>query len=107
MPPPERQRRPAGGAAPSATVRISTQSSSRSIGTAQLLRLDPRFRQLSNRLWRLGPRLTGELLLEIAAAHGLEAEIMIALEFYGEFGPITVARLGGRTSPPLPLSEVA
>jgi hypothetical protein len=107
MPPPERQRRPAGGAAPSATVRISTQSFSRSIGTAQLLCLDPRFRQLTNRLWRSGPRLTGELLLEIAAAHGLEAEIMIALEFYGEFGPMAVARLGGRTSPPLPLSEVA
>ena len=106
MPPPERQRRPAGGAAPSATVRISTQSFSRSIGTAQLLRL-ARFRQLTNRLWRSGPRLTGELLLEIAAAQGLEAEIMIALEFYGEFGPMAVARLGGRTSPTLPLEVVA
>jgi hypothetical protein len=107
MPPQERKRPPAGGPAPSATVRISTQSFSRSIGTAQLLHLDPCFRQLTNRLWRSGPRLTGELLLEIAAAHGLEAEIMIALEFYGEFGPMAVARLGGRTSPPLPLSEVA
>jgi hypothetical protein len=107
MPPPERQRRPPGGAAPSATVRISTQSISRSIGTAQLLCLHPRLRQLTNRLWQSGPRLTGELLLEIAAAHGLEAEIMIALEFYGEFGPMAVARLGGRTSPPLPLEVVA
>jgi hypothetical protein len=55
----------------------------------------------------LGRRVTGELLLEIAAAHGLDAEIMIALEFYGEFGSMAVARLGGRTWPPLPLSEVA
>jgi hypothetical protein len=107
MPPPERQRRPAGGAAPSATVKISTESFSRSIGTAQLLCLDPSFRQLPNRLWPFGPRLTGELLLEIAAAQGLEAEIMIALEFYGEFGPMAVARLGGRTSPTLPLEVVA
>jgi hypothetical protein len=107
MPSPERQRRPAGGAVPSATVRISTQSFSRSIGTEQLLCLDPRFRQLTSRLWRSGPRLTGELLLEIAAAHGLEAEIPIELEFYGEFGPRAVARLGGRTSPLLSLEVVA
>jgi hypothetical protein len=107
MPPPERQRRPAGGAAPSATVRTSAQSSSRSIGTAQLLRLDPRFRRLTERLWRLGPRPTGELLLEIAAAHGLEADVLDRLERFARIDPALVARLDSRDWPPLPLSEVA
>jgi hypothetical protein len=107
MGPPNAKRRPGGGgAAVIAGNKIGTKHS-RPRRPAQLLCLDPRFRQLTNRLWRSGRRLTGELLLEIAAAHGLEAEIMIALEFYGEFGPMAVARLGGRTWPPVPLSEVA
>jgi hypothetical protein len=82
-------------------------NSSSSPCAPEALRRDARFRDLVHRLHQLGPRPTGELLVEIAAAHGLEAEITIALEFCGEFGPMAVARLGGRTSPPLPLSEVA
>jgi len=107
MPPSKRQRRVAGGAAPSATVRTSAQSSSRSIGTAQLLGLDPRFRRWLNRLWRLRPRLTGEPLLEIAAAHGLEADVLDRLERFARIGPALVARHNARDWPPLPLSEMA
>jgi hypothetical protein len=107
MGPPERQRRPAGGAAPSATVRISAQSSSRTIGTAQLLRLDPRFRRLTNCPWRLGPRPTGELLLEIAAAHGLEADVLDRLERFARIDPALVARRDERDWPPLPLARAA
>jgi hypothetical protein len=107
MPPPERQRRPGGGAAPSPTVKISTESFSRSIGTAQLLCLDPRFRQLPNRLWPFGPRLTGELLLEIAAAHGLEADVLDRLERFARIDPALVARRDERDWPPLPLARAA
>jgi hypothetical protein len=107
MGPPNAKRRPAGGGAPGATVRISAQSSSRSIGTAQLLRLDLCLPRLSIRLWRLGLRLTGELLLEIPAAHGLEADVLDRLNRFARIDPALVARPGAGDWPPLPLSELA
>jgi hypothetical protein len=72
-----------------------------------LLRLDPRFRQLTDRLWRLGPRPTGELILEIAAAHGFEAEVLDRLERFARIDPALVAGVDARDWPPLPSSEVA
>jgi hypothetical protein len=55
----------------------------------------------------LGPRPTGELILEIATAHGLEADVLDRLERFARIDPALMARLDARDWPPLPQSEVA
>jgi hypothetical protein len=49
------------------------------------------------------PRPVGELLLEVAAGR----DLLDALEEYAELDPRTVARVGARDCPPLPLVRVA
>jgi hypothetical protein len=56
---------------------------------------------------RPAQHLRCELLLELADAYGIEGDILARLEKFAELDPVAVARLGGRTWPPVPLSEVA
>jgi hypothetical protein len=103
----ERRRRPGrGGAAVVTGNRIGTRHS-RPRRPAQHRRCCPRFRGLTQHLHQLGPRPVGELLLALADAHGIEGDILARLEKFAELDPVAVARLGGRTWPPVPLSEVA
>jgi hypothetical protein len=68
-PPKSAKRHPAGGGA--AMITGNEIAAQKSHQPAQVkLCSDPCFRRLTNRLWRLGARLTGELLLESAAAQG-------------------------------------
>jgi hypothetical protein len=67
------------------------------------LRANPRYHRLTERLHWLGPRPIGELLLEVAAGR----DLIQALEEYAQLDPGTVARLGARDWPPLPLELVA
>jgi hypothetical protein len=73
---------------------------------AQHLRADPRFRRLVDHLHRLGPRPTGELLIQLAAAHQIEGEILARLERFGEVDPVTLTAIEARDWLPMPLGEV-
>jgi hypothetical protein len=62
-----------------------------------------RFRRLSERVWRLGPRPVGELLIEVAAGR----DLIQALEAYAALDAAAVLRLEARAWPPDPIHEVA
>jgi hypothetical protein len=53
----------------------------------------PRFRHLVGRVWRLGPRPTAELLLEVAADHGA---LIRRLERYARIDPALVEAADAR-----------
>jgi hypothetical protein len=90
------QRRPGrGGAAVSFGKCNAAENSSSSAKVNQNLRAHPRFRRLTERLHRLGPRPVGELLLEVANGRDLIA----ALEDYAQLNAVAVARLGARDWP--------
>ena len=67
---------------------------------------DRRFERDVARLHRLGPRAVGELLREIAAAHGLADDIEERLARYARLEPNLVNALGGGGFPPAPLHAV-
>jgi hypothetical protein len=71
--------------------------------TAARLRRDPRFRLLTERLHRLGPRPVGEALLEVASGRDLVA----VLEDYAKLDPAAVARLEARDGPASPVWRAA
>jgi hypothetical protein len=62
----------------------------------------PRFRHLVRRLHALGPRPVGELLLELARAHGIADDIARRLEVYAALDPTVVAALDGQDWPSIP-----
>ena len=100
------QRRPGGGgAAVFWENEIAAIDSTRA--GAQHLRLDPRFRLLTDRLHQLGARPLGELLLELARDHGIESAVPAKIEAFAELDPVAIAQLDARYWPPLPLHEVA
>jgi hypothetical protein len=70
---------------------------------SQALRACLRSRHLTERLHALGPRPVGELLIEVAAGR----DLLDALEEYSRLEPRTVAVIGARDWPPLPLARVA
>jgi hypothetical protein len=96
MPPPNAKRRPGGGGAAVLTGNEIASEDSRSAATAQLRRC-ARFRRLTERLHRLGPRPVGELLLEVANGR----DLIEALEEYARLDPALVRRLDARDWPPV------
>jgi hypothetical protein len=63
------------------------------------LRRNPRFHRLTCALHRLGPRPLGELLIEIAEAHGIEGDVLARLELFAGLDPITVRTVEARDWP--------
>jgi hypothetical protein len=84
-----------------------TSSAPRRKNQAVQLRCSPRFRRLVDLLHQLGPRPTGELLIELATAHGIEGDILDRLERMARLDPAMVALVDAREWPPLPMHEVA
>lgn len=73
---------------------------------AQPLRLDPRFRRLTDQLrHQLGPRPLGELLPELARDHGITDAVLAKLEEVAKLDPAAIARLRAHHWPPLPPHE--
>lgn len=66
----------------------------------------PRFRWLVTRVHRLGPRVVGELLAEIAGAHMLRIDIEQRLERYSRLDPEVLRALGADRFPTNPLRLV-
>jgi hypothetical protein len=105
-----RERRPGGGGA--AHEMVCAHSRSRRERPPQApppscaQRADPRFRRLVAHIHDLGPRATGELLLEIGRAYGIEDDIARGLEIYGEIDPELVVALGADRWPPPPIHVV-
>jgi hypothetical protein len=91
---PETQRGPVRGASADAFSADRAAEDSRTRDRAQLRR-DARFHRLTERLWRLGPRPIGELLLEVASGR----DLVEAAEEYDALDAIAVARLGARDWP--------
>ena len=67
---------------------------------------DVRFRHHVERLHRLGPRVTGELLAEIAAERGIRTIIDVKLARYAALDPEVTAAIGGSYFWPVPLTAV-
>ena len=65
------------------------------------LRRDARFRHLTDNLHSLGSRPVGELISEIAEAHGIQSDVLARLEKYARLDPETVAALGADVWPGL------
>ncbi len=64
------------------------------------------FRRQVERLHRLGPRATAELLAEIGAERGIQTVIDQKLDTYIEIEPETLDAAGGDVFSPLPIHEV-
>jgi hypothetical protein len=103
MRPPDVQRGPGGGLEATITDEEIGVTDSIALSTAQALRHDPSYRHLTDSLWRLGLRPFGELLLEVAASRDLST----ALEEDAALDPRTVAIVGARDWPPVPIARVA
>ena len=67
---------------------------------------DLRFRRRVERLHRLGPRVTAELLAELGAELGVQTPIDQKLAAYVEIGPEALEAAGGDKFWPVPLREV-
>jgi hypothetical protein len=94
--PPNAKRRPGGGGAAILTGNGNTAQRSPPAGPAQHLRLSQRFRRLTERLHRLGPRPCGEALLLVAEG----CDLLEVLEEYARFDPEFVRWAGARDWPP-------
>ena len=69
--------------------------------------LETRFSSLFKRVHELGPRPTGELLLEmIGKDAGLQADALLLLERYAALDPAMVRALGGDDFVPPPIHAV-
>ncbi len=64
------------------------------------------FRRQVERLHRLGPRATAELLAEIGAERGIQTVIDQKLDTYIELDPEVLETAGGDVFSPLPIHEV-
>ena len=75
------------------------------VATTQLL-ADPRFHRQIEHLHRLGPRVFGELLTEIAAVTGQHVRVVDLVEEYAALDPAILGALGADTFPLMPLEIV-
>ena len=75
------------------------------VATTQLL-ADPRFHRQIEHLHRLGPRVFGELLAEVAVATGRPAVVADRVRAYADLDLAFLRYLGGDTFPPMPLGIV-
>ena len=60
----------------------------------------PRFERMIERLHRLGPRVFGELLAEIAAAAGQHVRVVDLVEEYVALDPAVLPAVSGRRTQP-------
>ena len=67
---------------------------------------DLRFRRQVLRLYRLGPRVTAELLAEIGAERSITTIIDRKLDTYAALDPEAIVAAGGGEIWPIPLNEV-
>ena len=76
----------------------------RSIGkvTAEIV-ADLRFRRQVERLYRLGPRVVGEVFAHLGAKHGIQTSIEQTIECFAELEPKALEATGGDHLPPVPL----
>jgi len=65
---------------------------------------DPAFRREIEALHRLGPRVTGELIAELAHRHG--PDVRATMGQFAALDPETLAALDALLWPPLPLYRV-
>ena len=63
----------------------------------------PRFERMIERLHRLGPRVFGELLAEIAAAAGQHVRVVDLVEEYAALDPAVLRAVGADHFPPMAL----
>jgi hypothetical protein len=66
----------------------------------------PRFCRLVRRVHQLGPRVMGELLAEVGAAHLIRFDIERRLEAYAQLDPAILHALGADKFTPIPLHLV-
>lgn len=67
---------------------------------------DLQFRRQVERLHRLGPRVTAELLAEVGAERGIQTIIDAKLDRYAELDPAALEAIGGGEFWPAPVREV-
>ena len=67
---------------------------------------DPRFQRQVERLHRLGPRATAELLAEIGVERSIQTVIDSKLAIYTELDPATIEAGGADRFWPIPIREV-
>ena len=67
---------------------------------------DLAFRRKVERLHRLGPRITAELLAEIGAERGIQTIIDQKLDAYSELDPRMIEAAGGSDFWPAPIREI-
>jgi hypothetical protein len=92
-----------GGAAQELDEGLHTPASSRTAAPPQGLRRNPRYRFLTERLHRLGPRPVAEAIIEVAAGR----DVIEVLEQFARFEPEFVEYVGACDWPPLPIARVA
>ena len=71
------------------------------------LSADPQYRRQVERLHKQGARPTGELLAEVAVAHGLQSEIYERLTRYAAIPDEALDLISGRGFPPDPIYGVS
>jgi hypothetical protein len=76
--------------------RSAAENSSNSAKVKEHLRANPRYRRLTERLHRLGPRPIGEAIIAVADGR----DILSVLEEYAQLDPAAVALLDARDWPP-------
>ena len=67
---------------------------------------DLNFRRQVERLHRFGPRVTAELLAEIAAERSIQTAIDQKLDRYTDLDPATIEAAGGSEFWPAPLHQI-
>ena len=66
----------------------------------------PRFHRRIEHLHRLGPRVFGEMLAEIAAVTGQHVRVVDLVEEYAALDPAVLRAVGGDSFPVMPLEVV-
>jgi hypothetical protein len=84
---------PGGRKRPGGSLSADDRPNASSVASGAQARVKPRFRRLTEHLWRLGARPVGEMLLEVANGR----DLIDALEAYARIDARTVIIVGAAT----------
>jgi hypothetical protein len=85
-------------------LRLSDTSATESQGAADLA--DFRFQRSVARLYRLGPRVIAEMLVELGRQRLIRTEIEVLVERYANLDPGLLAAVAADRFPPLPTRQI-